>query len=121
MIKYPLLEKGATIGVTASSSGVQVELHDMFRLACSRMEMKGFKVICGETVWTQSKAKSSTAKKRADEFNKMMQNDNIGIIIPPWGGELLIEMLEYVDFENIKEKWILGYSDTSEYCYWQSL
>ncbi len=104
MIKYPFLEKGATIGVTAPSSGVRVELHDMFRLACSRMEMKGFKVICGDTVWNQSKAKSLPAKKRADEFNEMMQNDNIDIIIPPWGGELLIEILEYIDFENINEK-----------------
>jgi muramoyltetrapeptide carboxypeptidase len=68
---------------------------------------------CGETVWTQDKAKSSPAKKRANEFNEMMQNDEIDIIIPPWGGELLIEMLEYVDFDKINEKWILGYSDTS--------
>jgi muramoyltetrapeptide carboxypeptidase len=113
MIKYPFLERGVTIGVTAPSSGVQTELHDMFRLACSRMEKKGFKVICGNTVWTQNKAKSSSAKKRADEFNEMIQNNKIDIIIPPWGGELLIEILEYIDFENIKEKWILGYSDTS--------
>jgi muramoyltetrapeptide carboxypeptidase len=113
MIKYPFLEKGATIGITAPSSGVQVELHDMFKLACSRMEKKGFKVICGDTVWTQNKAKSSSAKKRADEFNEMMQNNKVDIIIPPWGGELLIEILEYIDFENMGEKWILGYSDTS--------
>jgi len=113
MIIYPFLEKDATIGVTAPSSGVQVELHDMFKLACSRIEMKGYKVICGDTVFSQDKAKSSPAKKRADEFNEMMKNDLIDIIIPPWGGELLIEMLEYVDFDNIKEKWILGYSDIS--------
>ena len=113
MIKYPFLEKGATIGVTAPSSGVEAELHEMFKLACSRMEMKGFKVICGETVWTQEKAKSAPAQKRADEFNEMIQNNQIDIIIPPWGGELLIEMLEYIDFDNLKEKWILGYSDTS--------
>ncbi|WP_243296736.1 S66 family peptidase [Bacillus litorisediminis] len=113
MIKYPYLEKGATIGVTAPSSGVPAELHDMFKLACSRMEMKGFKVICGETVWTQEKAKSAPAQKRAAEFNEMMKHNNIGTIIPPWGGELLIEMLEYIDFNDIHEKWILGYSDTS--------
>lgn len=63
MIKYPSLEKGATIGVTAPSSGVQIELHDMFKLACSRMEMKGFSIICGDTVWTQNKAKSAPTKQ----------------------------------------------------------
>ena len=113
MIKYPSFSKGATIGVTAPSSGVGAELHDMFKLSCSRMEGNGFSVICGDTVWTQDKAKSSPAKKRADEFNEMMSNDQIDIIIPPWGGELLIEILEHIDFHNLKNKWVLGYSDTS--------
>ncbi len=113
MIRYPSLKEGATIGVTAPSSGVKVEFHDLLRLSFSRLEMKGFKVICGETIWTQDKAKSSPAQVRATEFNKMMRDDQIDIIIPPWGGELLIEILEYLDFENFKSKWILGYSDTS--------
>jgi len=113
MIKYPVLEKGATIGVTAPSSGLKNVHHDAFKLACSRMKMKGFNIIFGETVWTQNKAKSLPAKKRAVEFNKMMQDDNINFIFPPWGGELLIEILEYVDFEKINAKWVLGYSDIS--------
>jgi muramoyltetrapeptide carboxypeptidase LdcA involved in peptidoglycan recycling len=113
MINYPLLTKGATIGVTAPSSGIPVELHNMFKQACYRMEKKGFNVVCGDTVWTQYKAKSSPAKQRANEFNNMIQDKKIDIIIPPWGGELLIEILEYVEFDRIKEKWVLGYSDTS--------
>ena len=113
MINYPHFEKGATIGVTAISSGVHAELHDMFKLACERMEARGFTVICGDTVWTQDKAKSAPAKLRAAEWNKMMVDDKIDIILPPWGGELLIESLEYIDFENIKNKWVLGYSDVS--------
>lgn len=112
-MRYPVLKTGATIAVTAPSSGVQSELHNMFKRAYARMEEMGFHVMCGDTVWTQNKAKSSPAKVRADEFNKMVQNNNIDIIIPPWGGELLIEILEYVDFKNLPEKWILGYSDTS--------
>ncbi|MGF9967140.1 S66 family peptidase [Bacillus rhizoplanae] len=113
MIKYPFLQKGATIGVTAPSSGVDAALHNMFKQSCESMEGKGYTVICGETVWTQEKAKSSSAKKRANEFIEMMQDENIDIIIPPWGGELLIEILEEIDFEKINKKWILGYSDTS--------
>ncbi|WP_144553770.1 S66 peptidase family protein [Peribacillus simplex] len=113
MIKYPHLEKGATIGVTAPSSGVKAELHDMFKLSCSSMEKNGFNIICGDTVWTQDKAKSSSAKNRAKEFNEMMCDENINIIIPPWGGELLIEILEDIDFKHIKNKWVLGYSDIS--------
>ncbi|MGG0275814.1 S66 family peptidase [Bacillus rhizoplanae] len=113
MIKYPFLQKGATIGVTAPSSGVDEALHNMFKQSCESMERKGYTVVCGETVWTEEKAKSSSAKKRANEFIEMMQDENIGMIIPPWGGELLIEILEEIDFEKINMKWVLGYSDTS--------
>jgi muramoyltetrapeptide carboxypeptidase LdcA involved in peptidoglycan recycling len=113
MITYPVLEEGATIGVTAPSSGINNELHDLLRLAGKRMEQMGFRLLYGETVWTQMKAKSAPAPKRAAEFNEWMQNDRIGLIFPPWGGELLVEILEHIDFVNLKTKWILGYSDIS--------
>lgn len=113
MIKYPFLEKRATIGVTAPSSGVPKELHGLVKDACDRLKSKGFDIICGDTVWNQNKVRSSLARNRAEEFNKMMLDETIHLIIPPWGGELLIEMLEYIDFENIQKKWILGYSDIS--------
>ncbi|MDR7078103.1 muramoyltetrapeptide carboxypeptidase LdcA involved in peptidoglycan recycling [Neobacillus niacini] len=113
MITYPFLEKKATIGVTAPSSGVEPELYDLVKLSCSRLEGQGFRVICGDTVWTQDKAKSSPAMKRAQEFNGMMQDEAIDLIIPPWGGELLIEILDGIDFDTLTDKWVLGYSDTS--------
>ena len=113
MIRYPVLNDGATIGVTAPSSGVEVELHELLKLSIQRMKSKGFQVDCGETVWTQYKAKSSPAQIRAAELNRMMKDDKTSIIIPPWGGELLIEILEHLEFEQYKCKWILGYSDTS--------
>lgn len=113
MIKYPILEEGAIIGVTAPSSGVPIELHHLLKSAYESLENKGFDIISGETSWTQDKAKSASAKKRAQEFNKMMLSEDINLIIPPWGGELLIETLEFIDFENLHSKWILGYSDIS--------
>ncbi|MBU7315008.1 S66 family peptidase [Paenibacillus oleatilyticus] len=112
-MNYPVFKEAATIGVTAPSSGVPSALHDLVKLSCSRMQSRGFNVVCGETVWTQEKAKSAPAQVRVNEFNAMMSNDAIDMIIPPWGGELLIEMLEHVDFEQLPSKWILGYSDVS--------
>ncbi|SDM48937.1 Muramoyltetrapeptide carboxypeptidase LdcA (peptidoglycan recycling) [Fictibacillus solisalsi] len=113
MIIYPSLEKGATIGVTAPSSGLSSELHPLLKQAIERMEKAGYKVVCGETPWTQSKAKSADATLRAAEFNDMMKRQDIDLVFPPWGGELLIEMLPFVEYSIQKPKWILGYSDIS--------
>ncbi|MET3683450.1 muramoyltetrapeptide carboxypeptidase LdcA involved in peptidoglycan recycling [Alkalibacillus flavidus] len=113
MIQYPFLEKGMTVGVTAPSSGVPSELQGLLHSAFKRMEEKGYSIQSGETPWTQDKAKSAPAKKRAEEFNAMMLDDDVDLIIPPWGGELLAETLEYIDFNRIQNKWILGYSDIS--------
>jgi muramoyltetrapeptide carboxypeptidase len=113
LITYPILKKEGNIGVTAPSSGVPSELHELIKQASKRMTEKGFNVTCGETIWTQKKAKSAPARKRAEEFNQMMQDPTIDLVIPPWGGELLIEMLEHVEFEKLDKKWLLGYSDTS--------
>ncbi|MDM5297054.1 LD-carboxypeptidase [Bacillus pumilus] len=113
MIQYPLLQKGQTIGVTAPSSGVQPSLHEMFQLSCEQMKKRGYKVTCGDTVWQQEKAKSASAIVRAKELQDMMTRDDIDHIIPPWGGQLLIEVLEHLDFSTMRKKWILGYSDTS--------
>lgn len=107
MIQYPFLQKGQTIGVTAPSSGVQPSLHEMFQLSCDRMEKRGYEVICGETVWKQEKAKSAPAIKRANELQRMMTCHEIDHIIPPWGGQLLIEVLEHLDFSVMQKSGFL--------------
>ncbi|XRG78661.1 S66 peptidase family protein [Rossellomorea sp. GAMAL-10_SWC] len=113
MIKYPVLKSGATIGITAPSSGLKVQFHELIKQSINRMERDGYKVECGEVVWTQDKAKSANANKRANELNLMMNDEKIDFIFPPWGGELAIEILDQLAIESFKEKWILGYSDTS--------
>ena len=113
MIKYPQLIKPVKIGVTAPSSGLHTEEHELLEKAVYKMRERGYEVTIGQTCWTQYKAKSAPAKMRAVELNGMLQDDTIQLIMPPWGGELLIEILEYVDFKSIQPKWLLGYSDIS--------
>ena len=46
----------------------------------------------------------------------MYLDASISAIIPPWGGEFLMDLLPYLDFEKLKQapaKWIMGFSDTS--------
>ncbi|MGQ4824578.1 LD-carboxypeptidase, partial [Enterococcus faecalis] len=75
------------------SSGVSEEHHALLESALKRMEEKSFQVVTGKTLWTQDKEKSGPARKRADEVNQMMQDENIQMIFPPWGGELLVVIL----------------------------
>lgn len=113
MIKYPSLPKHARIGVTAPSSGVGKEQHHLLKSAIKQMENMGYQVSMGETAWNQEKARSAASVQRAKELNEMLQDPEIHFIFPPWGGELLIEILEKVDFSIADKKWILGYSDVS--------
>ena len=41
-IRYPILVHGATIGVTAPSSGVPTELHPILKSAKKRLEAQQF-------------------------------------------------------------------------------
>ncbi|GJM73126.1 LD-carboxypeptidase [Paenibacillus macerans] len=85
----------------------------MVKQASDRLKEKGYLVVCGETIWTQKKAKSAPATIRAAELNALLQNEEIGLILPPWGGDLLIEIVDRIEYKLIQPKWILGYSDTS--------
>lgn len=113
MLNYPILKRNGTIGITAPSSGVKKELHPILKEAIERMEARGFAVQCGETPWMHSKLKSAPAYQRAEELNRMLTDPNIDLIIPPWGGELLLEIIDLIDYSAVQPKWILGYSDTS--------
>lgn len=112
MIYYPTLKKDFTIGVTAPSSGIDPEFHYYIDEIKKRFE-RDHKLIIGDTVYTQKKAKSADALIRADELNTFLTSDEIGIVIPPWGGDLAIEILDKLNFQAFKPKWMLGYSDTS--------
>ena len=114
MIRYPeLFKKGQAVGVTAMSSGVESELHHLLRQTASQFERRGYAVKLGETVWTDEKLTSAPKEIRVAEFMEMMLDDEIGAIIPPWGGEFLSEVLPLLDFNKLTSKWIVGYSDTS--------
>lgn len=113
MITYPMLKPGAVIGVTASSFGADEQHRALFDEAVGRMKERGYQVSLGQTVYKHDKARSAPGRERGIEFNGMMLNESIGLIIPPWGGELLIEMLEFIDFDQLRPKWVLGFSDIS--------
>ncbi len=114
MIYPKFLEKGTVIGVPAPSSGAYTQLNvNRFNNAKLKLEEMGYKCILSENIEKNIKARSSTAIKRAQEINKMFESKEINFIMCACGGEFLVEILPYVDFNKIVKnpKFVQGFSD----------
>ncbi|MCL1809658.1 MAG: LD-carboxypeptidase [Clostridiales bacterium] len=116
-MKYPkLLQKGDTIGICAPSDGYVVELEARFDKARSNVEALGYKTLATASVKAGGKCVSAPADVRAEEFMSLYENPSVAAIIPPWGGEFLVDILPLLDFERISAlppTWVCGYSDIS--------
>ena len=117
MVKYPRsLQKGDTIGIAAPSSGVTGAFAQKLEYAKKHLQKLGFNFIETDSVKKQNKLTSASAQVRAAEFTSLYLDPKIRAIIPPWGGEFLMEMLPCLNYQKLEEaepKWILGFSDTS--------
>ena len=74
---------------------------------------KGFDVVVGECM-DGAGVVSAPAADRARELTAMLTDPSIAAVVPPWGGELAIEILGLLDFEHIasaEPTWLVGYSD----------
>lgn len=116
-MKYAkFLQAGDTIGVCAPSSGVKERFLPRLDKAFSNVRALGYQTLETASVRRDFKCVSADAKTRADELMALYENPGVAAIIPPWGGELLMEMLPFLDLTRLSElppKWICGYSDIS--------
>ena len=114
------IKKGDIIGVTAPSAGFTEQV-DLTKLESAKFNLseKGYEVIETENVRKCEKGRSSTGKKRAEEFLSLIGNKEVKYIISTSGGDFLMEMLEYLNYDLIKAntKWIQGYSDNTGLIY----
>lgn len=117
MIKYPSpLKKGDTIGICAPSSGVTGVFSNKLDYAIKNLNKLGYECIETKSVRQNNKEVSANSKTRYEEFMSLYKNPEVKAIIPPWGGEFLMDMLSHIDFKTIEKlppKWVLGFSDTS--------
>lgn len=115
-MRYPEnLKIGDTIGICAPSKGIyEPEKIEMLDKAINKLKDMGYKVIETESVRKDEKGRSASAKQRAKEFMSLMENDNVKLILYAGGGDFLMEMLDELDFEKLKQlkpKWTQGFSD----------
>ena len=115
---YPKeINKNEIIGITATSAGIESEF-DKERLIKAKENLLslGYKTIETNNVYSNLLLVSSDAKTRAKEFMELWNNNDVKVIALLRGGELLLEILPYLDdlvIKNNNPKWIFGYSDSS--------
>jgi len=114
-MKYPKwLQAGDAIGVCAPSSGVPENLYERLDNVARNVEALGYNVVETQSLRHNHKCVSADAQTRAAEFLALYENPDVAAIIPPWGGEFLMDMLPHLDFERLAAlppKWVCGYSD----------
>jgi muramoyltetrapeptide carboxypeptidase len=117
LLRFPRpLKAGSRVVVTAPSSGVEPPLHPRLELCLQSLRHRGWVVEEGQCLRDEVDGASASAELRAAELQATLMRDDVDALIPPWGGELAIEVLERLDWAALahaRPKWVLGYSDTS--------
>jgi muramoyltetrapeptide carboxypeptidase len=109
-IKARCLKQGDTFGIVAPAgsfdrnlfdSGVRI-LHDM-----------GFNTTVDERIFVQSGYLAGTDDQRADQFEQMIDDDQVDAVICARGGFGCLRMLPHLDFERVRRnaKPLVGFSD----------
>ena len=117
MIYPEFLKKDSTIGICAPSSAIFPDDLE-FDISLQRLKSEGYNI--KETAHVRTGLiESSPAPIRGEEFNQLIADGEVDAIICASGGDFLISMLPYVDYEAIKKtpKWVQGYSDPTSLLY----
>lgn len=108
------LKNGDTIGVCAWSNPIIDENVEELDNAVKIMKNKGFVIELGKNIYSNSLGYSASPIEKAEDFNNMILNPNIKAVWNAKGGMNSQGMLDYIDFDAIKNnpKIIIGYSDS---------
>ena len=117
MKQPPRLRKGDTIALIAPSFGCTIEPYKTrLKAAIANLTSCGYKVREGKNIYlSNGEVSSNTPEERAEEFMDAYQSE-AKAIISVGGGELMNEILPYIDFEKIRKlppKWFMGFSDNT--------
>lgn len=120
-MRYPkFISSGNCIGVPAPSDGSYDELKKAkYKNAVKRFKSLGYELNLSKNLYNSTRGRSASATERGKEFNEMLKSKDIDAIICATGGEFLVEMIPYVDFNLIKDnpKYVAGFSDPTGLLY----
>jgi muramoyltetrapeptide carboxypeptidase len=113
-VRYPrALVAGDLISVPAPSMGVPADLHPRLDRAAQDLRARGFTVEIGEFARRDGLVPASAADRRAELTAAFAGPARA--ILPPWGGELAVELVAGLDWAAFAEDptWFVGWSDIS--------
>lgn len=122
-MRYPeFLQKNGTIGFIAPSYGCATEPYfTAFHHAMDNFHEMGYKTQCGPNCFVEKGIGISNEPKLCGmELNESYCGTNNDVIISCGGGELMCEILPYIDFDRIKKakpKWYMGFSDNTNFTF----
>jgi len=109
----PYLEKGDVIAIVCPSGYMPVEKAS----ECIRVlnEEWGFRTKVGKTMGNQFNYFSGTDEERLNDFQQMLDDDEVKAILCARGGYGLTRIIDKINFKKFKgqPKWIIGYSDVT--------
>ncbi len=118
-MRYPnFIRPGDTIGFAAPAFGCATEPYrTAFDHSLEIWEERGFGIKLGPNCYMDKGIGiSNTPEKCAAELMQLMQDAENSCVISCGGGELMCEILPYLDFQRLAEepaKWFMGYSDNT--------
>lgn len=115
-LRFPApLRPGDLVGVTAPSSGVDGRARERIDFCVGWLRERGYRVELGECLDGAGHV-SAPREHRAAELNAMLTDPRVRAVVPPWGGETAIDLVDLLDHDAIAEAeptWVVGYSDSS--------
>lgn len=118
-MRYPkFLKENGTIGFVAPSFGCNIEPYKTaFQNAQKKFTQMGYGLELGPNCYKgDGIGISSTPENCGKELTDSYVSEKNDILLSCGGGELMCEILDYVDWEAIKNanpKWYMGYSDNT--------
>ena len=120
-MNYPkLITKNSTIGVpNPTSEKVDKKRKNKYKNANKNLTKYGFNMNISNNLYICNNGRSASKEERANELMEMIKNEENKAILFASGGDFFIEILPYLDFEEIikHKKWFIGFSDSSSFLY----
>lgn len=122
-MRYPaFLQEKQTIGFVAPSFGCATEpYYSAFLNAQRKLKEMGYNLSLGPNCYEQKGIGiSNDPRLCAKELQEMYESSENDVLISCGGGELMCEVVPYLDFSRLKNarpKWYMGFSDNTNFTF----